>query len=1061
MKSTGGQTGTDAPDGLVMTTLDIDKHAQALADMWNASDANWPGTWTRGVPETAEKVRREYERSEAIETFVCVDGEVLAGFCKVSPDHDEPSVDYVALVNVPPSHQKRGVARRLLQRATALAVERGSYRLDLHTWSANLNAVPLYKKCGFMWMPDTDLHMLNFIPAVLRLDAAKEFFSTRDWYEVFRRPLDQVPDDERWEGMKVFTYRFVNSADDPPDAAPGLVVRVDREARAICAVETQSYAVAATSARADAPRGGEAKVRWTVTNKSEAALPVTVVASGGSSLLIDYRGSAEVAPGGTATLEAPCRVAADAPDVKRHMPVPAIKSVLLLGTEVIDLSTGLRPRPALEITTWPARVTVAPGTTRKVEVRLRNRLDTAAEVDLRVTPGPGLDTSWSEQRFSLDAEGWSSAALEVTAATTESAALPLSISATATSGGTSLRVDPEPRHVFAVAPGAVVAAHEKECLRIENVGLRLILGDEGAPLSIVDPSSGQSLGGSGALIGPPIWPSEFFSLTSALSLERKADGVTAFATATSKRWPGIVFRRGITVNSSPLVELSADVENRGPEPRPIQLNHWARTNFGNTHTLPLRSGFRQAEGWHNFPGPSDDHFKSPESWAERWMALEDTRDGRVIGVVWGPDVEECNQYEFLTRSTELQPQSRWSFDPLWLYCGPGSWSVVRDLWRRREGIVVDPDAPRPRISGLVSARVEPSPWLVSDDSTSAALLIEHGATWALTGAAHVVLPHGWTVAANEVDLSGVKLNSPVRLDLEVRPPAGPATAAIARVEIRDPEFDDDLEIPILHLPDGAVEVGAVQASGQQVWRVSNGVAEFDVGPEFGGATLALRLNGVDQLASPFPEPGSIGWFLPWHGGIAPILSSGETSFPGPIWKETFEAEAVSDKDGRGLVWKGVRLSAAASHEDARGLHIEVSTLTLAEAPLIKHVVRVRNESPSLRSALAGSLIFVAPGGERDGTHLYSEGMHVKPSDKVAWNATGTWAAAVNGKNGAAVLAASELDVGTIRFGLDGGHLASYRSLELPARSSKEIVTYLVAAESLEAALPWRSLTDLG
>ena len=122
MSNRGKAVDDDTPKGLEFTTFDVTKHAQGVADMWNASDANWPGTWTGGVPETGESVTRDYGLQECIETFLCLEGDVVGGYCKVMPDLDEAGVDYVALVNVPPSHQKKGIARRLLQRATALAV---------------------------------------------------------------------------------------------------------------------------------------------------------------------------------------------------------------------------------------------------------------------------------------------------------------------------------------------------------------------------------------------------------------------------------------------------------------------------------------------------------------------------------------------------------------------------------------------------------------------------------------------------------------------------------------------------------------------------------------------------------------------------------------------------------------------------------------------------------------------------------------------------------------------------------------------------------------------------
>ena len=1059
MNSTGGQTDIDVPEGLVMTTLDIDKHAQAVADMWNASDANWPGTWTGGVPETAENVKRGYELQESIETFLCMDGDVVAGFCKVMPDLDEPGVDYVALVNVPPSHAKRGIARRLLQRANALAVERGSSRLDLHTWSANLPAVPLYKKVGFMWMPDTDLHMLNFMPAVLRLDAARQFFATRDWYRVFRRELDQVPDEERWQDMKVFTYRFADSPDDPADADPALVVRVDREARAICALDTPAYAVAATASRLDPPRGGEVTLRWTLTNRGDAPLPVTVVATGNEELLIAHRASAEVAPGATEVLEATCRIAPDAKDVRQGKPVPAVKSVLLVGEQVVELSTGLRPRPALEITTWPSLITLLPGQRRKVQVRLRNRLGSAATVDLRASGAEGLELDWTQRELSVAAEGWSDAELEVGVPAGRSDAYSLSLSASCAVNGSSLRVEPEPRHVFAVEPGGLVAAKEKESLRIENDHFRAVVVQRGGSFRLVNPLTGDGMIAAGAMAGPPFSPSEFRTLDYDLELLRNHTGVRAVAATRSKRWPGFVFRCHFDFSAGPLIQLGAEIDNDGTEARKIQIMQLLNPG-GGRKVLPFATGLTAGEDWADFPGADDVDSKKPEKWAERWAATE-KRDGTVVGAIWSDGLEEVTAggAHLLTAARELAPQTRLSAEPMWIYCGPGRWQVVRDLWRRREGIEPPRDAAPDLPIETVRARVEPSPWIAGPDSRPVTLVVEHAATWPVAGKATLIPPAGWQLDPTEVDLSAATWQSAGRAQVEATPPGDAPAAGLVRVKVSGAEFDRELDVPVIAF--GSAPPPRVSADGDE-WRIEAGRYEALVTPRHGGTTSSWKVDGVEQLASPYPETGSIGFLLPWHGGITPILMMGNVAFPGRMWAETFAAEEVEEKDDHGLVWRGVKVSAESTHEDSRGMSLEASTLVSAGAPVLKSVVRLTNRSGALQDPTFGSMVFCSPGGERAHTRQFSgEGVAIKPSARYVFHTSAIWAAAVNSETDATLLICSDREIEVAKFSSDGGHFLNLRGPAVGNGASVESVCYLVAAESLEAALPWRALTELG
>jgi ribosomal protein S18 acetylase RimI-like enzyme len=63
---------------------------------------------------------------------------------------------YIPLLGADPAHHGKGVGKALLlemiRRVTAL----GFRELTLETWAGNLKAVPLYKRTGFNWEPETN-----------------------------------------------------------------------------------------------------------------------------------------------------------------------------------------------------------------------------------------------------------------------------------------------------------------------------------------------------------------------------------------------------------------------------------------------------------------------------------------------------------------------------------------------------------------------------------------------------------------------------------------------------------------------------------------------------------------------------------------------------------------------------------------------------------------------------------------------------------------------------------------------------------------------------------------
>jgi GNAT superfamily N-acetyltransferase len=165
----------------ILRQLDIAKDAVKLAEMWLGSDEQWPGTWSGGVEITPQMVTEWHERERLIDVWVYEADDKIVAYCSLNILEEQKDAGYVAVLNVHPEYQGRSLGRSLLQKCLERCSELGLTLLTLGTWSGNLKSVPLYKKTGFYWVPDTSAWMLNFVPSILALPCARPYFSRHDW----------------------------------------------------------------------------------------------------------------------------------------------------------------------------------------------------------------------------------------------------------------------------------------------------------------------------------------------------------------------------------------------------------------------------------------------------------------------------------------------------------------------------------------------------------------------------------------------------------------------------------------------------------------------------------------------------------------------------------------------------------------------------------------------------------------------------------------------------------------------------------------------------------------
>lgn len=1047
-------TTLDLPIGqFTLRPLNLERDGERLAAMWQASNDQWPGTVSDGAPITPEWAIEREKNVQTVQTLVWASDNVIAGYCSYWALPEEANVYYIATLNVPPQYQGFGLARRFLQHYVDETIRRGGIRLDLNTWAGNLKAMPLYKRCGFFWAPRTSVHMVNFLPVILQLPCTRDFFARNAWYTSMQRALTQTEDDETWEGMGIYTYRFVGSDGEE------LLVRVDREACRITAVETAAFAAAAMVANQQPPRGLPLPIRWRITNRRAAPLPISLFATGTPDLRLERRETLTLAPGETRESTDAITIAEAMADPKKDRPAPFVRTILVIDGDVLELGTGMRPGAAIEIESIPEYITLMPGIEQAAELQLRSRLDQPISATVALAPAPGLTANWGQQEVQLPAHGV--IGLPVTLKAEQAGVLALAVTVRFPWGEQSIQLPIKNRLVFALAPGGILGAHEGEKLRIETETLRILLESESAALKVVDRANNEELVGEDARPAPPTMPSEYWDARFDLRLEQRGTQLVALAEYASQQNPGFLLRKEVQISADGSFQIAYEFDNRSTQPYTFHLAQYIDIMRDDRAmlTLPLADGPVQAP-FQVFPNMADDRFTALECHTARWAALQ--CDQTVVGVLWDSDLVKLEFTWGMTSHTReyvCPPGTRVRPGARWLWIGSGDWRTVEQRWRRMQNLPLDPLS---TLHAPLEARFN-VPLAALDGTVDATLLVRHSRSRPASGTITLELPDGWQAEPDSVPFDNLTWQTPLDVPVRLNSTSRPGAFA-GRVRLDSAETDITTPLTLVHLGShSGISISDTEAFGQRIVRIANGRIELDVAPAFGGVVVALREGGVNHLATRFPEVATLGWLSPWHGGLSPVLVlDRHEPIPGLLLRQEFAVEPIS-RDIAGITWYGVQQRTVLNGERQDGIIAEIETLTLGDSPLVRQSVRLINPTSASRQiANFGWGAFVQPDGSSAATTLWgAHGQQLKQNDRITWLVTGHLVAAQNPATGRTLALVSPEPLARMAsWGADGAHMALFDKAVLPTNGSLERIGYLVLAETLDEALRYEVLRDL-
>lgn len=944
--------------------------AGAFAEMMNRSKEGWPWDMKSGISWTAETARADIEGSASMGYYVAeVEGK-LVGVCEVFKSPWERESSYIGFLNVEPDYQGRKFGKRLLRRAVDRAIEEGLDRITLNTWGGNLKALPLYKKMGFFWVPETYVEMVNFLPIVLRHPMFEDFFARNpDWYEVQERDLSPEPDLLERDGIRIYEYRFRSRG---------------REIRAT-ADRTGKWLTGGSNSRIDVwihpeheinPEGLHQRMYWEIANRANSPMDVMIMvrAPEGIEIVRPPPGSVRLRAGGRARLEGDYRI--DPKRERKDYDEPdRIETELVVGGKVMTFRTGVSHQSALQFSYEPGHLLAHPGARASMNVRIRNRtklalggIVTVAPMDDKVSVSPRVHP------FDVEGEGQTGFTCDLCIdGDAPSSLLPVAFSPTFSdpSGG---QVDgrQEILHISCVRPGETLAYMmlTGKVLRLDTDGYSLSVDLRwGGQASIRDRFSGELVlqGFGNDALGPPFWPTEYGRKICDHRLEEGDGFLKATIYMKSELHEGLTLFKEYTLRTGwPTLTVQYGLVNDHAEARRFKLRMNAAASLANPRIyLPTKFGLISEMVDLGYPGWLDDAPKRPGDYAENWIAIEGSR-GRpmAVGCIWPREVSEVKLSHTSLGELKLDmavpARGRCLSPPIHYHIAEGPWRGIREVWRKvglgsigGERRCLEVEVRRPLSFGFEGA-------LISTASEAAVgnAFVSNLRSRDETGSLEITPPEGWDASPSSIRFRNLHWRTRKR-GIALRPASDARPGAHEGMLTLLTEDERRLgPFAVYHLGDGKVRVSKSKEADRSVYLVGNPSMEYRLCPSFGGIVYSLKAGEVEFLSSSFPQERPMLVYNPWFGGISghPMWESSRG------WQERHTARKVS----RGI-WRGVETVCRPGEfmKSIKGLTVSTAYLMAGASNILRIDQEIGNPTKATVDVQSGVNIFLGMGEEGD------------------------------------------------------------------------------------------------
>lgn len=911
--------------------------AEKLVRMEHESMVAWP--FGGGWQTTAEEEERIYREGDHLGAFVTEESGRIISICTIRAKPGQKLRAYVPYLNCHPDFHGRKYGKAALWSALECAYEAGYKMIDIHTWPANKKSVPLYKKMGFMWQPDSSGHLENFTPIARRHPLGAEYFSKHDWYQTQVRSLSLEEDLVFRDKVRVYEYLW--------RAENGDFFRMvfDRQSWGILEIENNDLLASCSLADEKLIAGISHPIEWRVVNKKSEPVSVFLSASGDPGIEIEQREMREVRSSsifkGSFVID---------PEIsEKHIePTAAIVHTdLVIEGKSIELAAGIHVRQAIDISVEASPQSVLlPGTPQSALITVRSNLDSKATANISVVPRSG--TNVLKQRHTIAVGPKDGAEVQVPLQVPESGPVILEAKTNAKVGGKTIPVRTKILDLLAVTRGAIEGRVGEEHACLCSDGLMLFAGLRAGSVDIFHTVRAQRASRMrlrGVSLGPPFSWEDFFQEKAEASIERDSFGVTLCLRSPSIHRPGIMLERTLTLGQGPIIRVVDMIINGSEKVIDLSVRQSFSINMGQDSemVIPRKQGIYKnvaRSGGRNLGmlRLSDEGYL----WPEGWMCFQ-RNDGCAAGIIWNkPEkVEPGNRCSIRQELGRLSPGQSKAVDPLSIFVGDGNWQTVQGWWR----ILIEQGIPEneelhPSTHRPVEISLKPNPLLISAKSAGAMLLLESVGKHKLDGRAVVELPQGLRSNPKSIEVAGLCESNHISDELQITTsnqlPAGPVGLNL-RFETDEAIYRSSSRALVLSRK--APQVAIARTENGKVFSIDNGILIVKVAPGFIGSVISIQKDGKEYLNSPFPDARPWGWMNPWFGGLSPTYKW----LWGQLHKERFRCRIVARKGSQGLMWHGVRVRCRIQQEHARGQSIYLDYLLAPGADVLAIILSCKNE----------------------------------------------------------------------------------------------------------------------
>ncbi|WP_455140485.1 GNAT family N-acetyltransferase [Candidatus Hodarchaeum mangrovi] len=960
----------------IIRPIDIVNDAQNLADFFNEIDELWPGTWTRGIPYTKQLAIDFINKRKSLKNFVAFnpDGK-LVGFCSVHKRMEEPNVSYIGVLGAHPSILSKKYGKNLLLAAVDFSVKNGDLRQDLNTWASNMKAVPLYKKIGLQWVPDTSVYMQNYLPAILNHSFCKPFFEKHpNWYSNQVREITQAPDDHKLADMSVFKYYFKEGED-------SLEVTIDRFSRSIVGIsrnlEGKLIQVILRQNTHEVFTGIETNFHLGVNHNLGKALPLSINFEPSKEISIHkMTANTEALPEGLIYSNY-YLVNSTTPDSNVYRKTPSLKAHLNVNGELFTLEMGVRAKQLINITShhldwwYPTGIIDLP-------LVIQNRTHEPIQGEIRIWSNANIEIIEKISPITLSSEEVIGKKFQIK--------VPKSFSESSITLYAQLVINNNKSRIFEIplfvsndpSVAAGLLSDSKKIILL-NQFIRTEINLEGARVTIL--SKDYSLMGIGVNLldfGPPFGFSEFNQVEFSSKISKNEDGIVVRLSKASLSKPELKFNRLFKLSpQNHHIEVWEEIENHGSIDDSLSV--LIQPHFTNGVSLPIGETYLALDGeilheknviWPIREGDLPDESER----FEPWICID------VAGVSYYHIHDPINTSADPSRNKLNYLEKTLNIPALTVVKGPKSWLGISNQYKWKDirqkarfltqGKLLSVRENNQKAKAALNLLIPQEDLLLGNSENRINLTIESYRNMPLNGKLTVKSPDGWSIDIDNDQIENLCFQNSHQCKLTVKLPDSIYFGIYPLTVLIQSPFNNIMKrflvLAFQATSQPRIEI-LPQHQGKKQVLLRNESLSITSSEDFAGAMTSLKWNDIEYLCSNFPMLIPSVFFNKDPGGVYNSLL-GEND-------ELDELKYIDEKyvyeethDGP---WKGVQYTVNINEQKSlKGLVLKISYEMLGGNSRILRI-RIRIDNPTTAAFRFIHIGFLFPGFEGKRDEMYS------------------------------------------------------------------------------------------